>query len=61
MAYIRKTHDEIQVQGNYGYGWEMLTVERTMREAIAQKHCYDENEPLYSHRIKIVRVKNEEG
>ena len=54
--YKRKTRDEWEVQGNYGYGWEMVTTENTRKEARAQLKCYRENESGTAHRIKMVRV-----
>ena len=53
--YIRKTKDEYEIQGNYGYGWETVTTEETFRAAKEQVKCYRDNEPG-SHRIKMVRV-----
>ena len=48
---------EYEVQGNYGYGWDLLTTENTLKEAEEMKHCYDENEPSVLHRVvrKIIR------
>ena len=55
----RKTRDEFIVQGNYGYGdgWEDLTAEDTRAEGRKQLRCYRENEPQYSHRLIVRRVK----
>ena len=61
MAYKRKTKDEFQIQGNYGCGFECVTVEETWREAIATVKLYREEEPMYQHRLKIVRVPIEQG
>lgn len=47
---------EYEVQGNYGYGWDLLTTEDTREAAEEQKKCYDENEPNVPHRIKRVRT-----
>jgi len=57
MAYIRKTKDEWQVQGDYGNGWEPILTAENLDDAREQKRCYDENEPDVVHRIKLVRVK----
>lgn len=57
MAYIRKTRDEWQLQGNYGNGWEPILTAESLDDAREQKRCYDENEPDVVHRIKLVRVK----
>jgi hypothetical protein len=55
--YKRKTVDEYEIQGNYGYGWDMVTTEETRKEARAQVKCYRENEPRAAHRIVKKRVK----
>ncbi len=55
MAYIRKTIDEYEIQGNYGLGWECVTTEDTWKDAKAQVKCYRENES-YSFRIRKKRV-----
>ena len=57
MAYKRITKDEYEVQGNYGYGWECVTTEDTMREAREMLRTYDENECGYPHRIMKKRVR----
>lgn len=59
MAYVRKTRDEYEIQGNYGCGWEALFTEETWKEAREQLRCYDENERQYAHRIVKRRVKIE--
>lgn len=48
---------EYEVQGNYGYGWDLLTTENTKEEATDMKNCYDQNEPRVPHRIvrKIIK------
>ena len=56
MIYKRKTKDEWEIQGNYGHGWEMVTVEETWKEAKAQLRVYRENEPQYRHRAIKKRV-----
>ena len=56
MAYVRKTEDEFEIQGDYGYGWEMVTTESTWKEAKEQIKCYRENQPA-PYRIKMKRVK----
>ena len=60
MAYKRKTHDEWELQGNYGYGWDMLTTEETKQDAMKQLKCYRENERIPLRIVKR-RVPNEEG
>jgi hypothetical protein len=46
---------EYEIQGNYGYGWDLLTTEATLSEARTQLSTYRLNEavPL---RIKKVRA-----
>lgn len=57
--YQRKTTDEYIVQGNYGYGWDDLTTEVSMKGAKAMRRTYDENEKSVAHRIIKRRVKKE--
>ena len=59
-TYTRKTVDEYEIQGDYGYGWEMVTVEETWKEARKMLLCYQCNEPRARHRIKRKRVPIEE-
>lgn len=56
MAYIRKTRDEYEIQGHYGYGFECVTTEETWRDAKMQIKCYRENEPGTAFRIIKKRV-----
>ena len=56
--YHRKTKDEFQVQGNYGYhGYEMVTCEETYKEAKERLKEYRENEPGIAFKIVKRRVK----
>lgn len=57
MAYQRKTRDVYDIQGNYGYGWDDLTEETSLKDAKAQLKCYNENEPNIPHRIMKRREK----
>ena len=57
--YRRKTHDEFEIQGNCGYGWEMETTEMNFKDAKAQAKCYREN-VNYPIRIVKKRVVNKE-
>lgn len=57
--YQRKTIDEYIVQGNYGYGWDDLTTEASMKDAKATLHTYVENEKGAAHRIIKRRVRKE--
>lgn len=45
---------EYEVQGNYGSGWECVTIEDSREDAEAMLADYDANEPQYPHRIKRV-------
>jgi len=44
MAYIRKTRDEWEIQGNYGYGWECVNTEETWKDAKRSVAEYRANE-----------------
>jgi hypothetical protein len=46
---------EYEIQGNYGYGWDLLTTEETLSEARAQLGTYRLNEAI-PLRIKRVRA-----
>lgn len=54
--YTRKTYDEYEVQGNYGYQWECVTTETTHKEARARLKEYRVNEPQYTFRIVKRRI-----
>lgn len=56
--YIRKTHDEWHTQGNYGHGWETVTIDETYAEAKQMLRDYNENERGVPHRIIKKRVRN---
>lgn len=58
MAYKRKTYDEYQIHGNYGYGhgFEEVTCETTFREARDMLKCYRDNEPGVPFKIIVKRV-----
>jgi len=49
------TNYEYEIQGNYGYGWDLLTTEETLKEANAQLAIYRANEriPLRVKRVKV--------
>jgi hypothetical protein len=46
---------EYEIQGDYGHGWELLTTEDTIDEAMLQLESYRANETI-PFRIKRVRV-----
>lgn len=46
---------EYVVQGNYGWGWEDVTVEDTRAEALQRLWEYRANEPRYPHRLIVRR------
>ena len=56
MSYKRKTEEEFEIQGDYGQGWEMVTVETTRALARDQIKNYRENEPEKTFRIIKKRV-----
>lgn len=60
-GYVRKTRDEYDIEGNYGYGWDVVTCEDTYRAAREQLRVYRENEPDAAHRIVKRRVRLEAG
>ena len=49
---------EYEIQGNYGYGWDLLTTEETRTEALAQLATYRANEkiPLRIKRVKAANI-----
>lgn len=57
MAYIRKTRDEWEIQGNYGQGWECVNTEDTRQGAKRSVKEYRDNEhypfKLVKKRIKL--------
>ena len=61
MAYIRKTEDEFEIQGDYGQGWEMVTTETTRALARDQIKTYRMNEPGVPFRFIKKRVPIEGG
>lgn len=62
MAYIRKTVDVYELQGNYGYGdgYEYILEEEDRKEARERLKEYRENAPQYSYRIVKHRRPKEE-
>ena len=62
MAYVRKTRDSWELQGNYGYGhgWETLTAEDKYREIRQRAKEYRDNEPGTRLRIRLVRERIEQ-
>ena len=57
--YIRKTHDEIQIQGFYYGEWSTECVAENRTDARRLIKEYEENCPSTTFRVKTVRVKNE--
>ena len=47
---------EYRLEGNYGYGWDLLTTESSYQEARAQLRTYAANEPATRLRITISSV-----
>lgn len=56
MAYIRKTEDEYDILGDYGFGLEVVTCETTWRLARDTIRDYRKNEPGATFKIKKHRV-----
>jgi len=56
--YIRKTHDEYDIEGLYDGVWSVETTELTLREARQTMKTYSENCPHTFFRIKHHRVPN---
>lgn len=56
MAYIRKTRDEWEIQGNYGHGWECVNTEDTRQDAKRSVSEYRANESA-PFRVVKKRVK----
>lgn len=46
---------EWHTQGNYGCGWETVTIDENREDAEQMLRDYNENEPMYPHRIRKVR------
>lgn len=61
MAYVRKTKDEFNIMGDYGYGdgFETVTTEETRDEAKERLKEYRENERSVPFKIVKKRVKIE--
>lgn len=47
---------EYEIQGKYEGGWETVNTETTRADAERSLREYRENEPDYSHRMRIKRV-----
>lgn len=47
---------EFELQGNYGYGWDVLTTEDTKAGIVMRKREYASNEPGVALRIKRVKA-----
>jgi hypothetical protein len=58
--YIRKTEDEFEIQGNYGFGYEMVTTETNRKDAREQIETYRASEPGIPFRWVKKRVKIDE-
>jgi hypothetical protein len=55
--YKRKTIDEYEIHGNYGYGFEAITTEENRKQAIERLKEYRNNEPGTRFKIVKKRVK----
>jgi hypothetical protein len=56
--YIRKTHDEFEIQQFTSYGWECVNTETTRKAARISIKEYRENQPG-TYQIKRKMVKND--
>lgn len=56
MAYVRKTKDEYQLLCNYGYDWEVVLTEETVKEIKQRKKEYMENMPQYPYKVVKKRI-----
>lgn len=64
MAYKRKTHDEYEIWGNWGYGWDFVCNaeginEEAREDAKELLACYRENERDAVFEIRKARVRNQ--
>ena len=55
MAYVRKTVDRIDIETNYGYGWEVESSYDTYDEAKRDIAGYRECAEAYGGSARIVR------
>lgn len=58
MAYQRKTKDEWELIGNWGFGWESILMEDSYKEIKQRLREYRENDPraeymIVKHRVSI--------
>lgn len=62
-AYVRKTEDVYNVEGNYGYGygWEVVCASLDRKEARADLRAHRDNEPGVPFRITKRRERKEGG
>lgn len=56
--YIRKTHDEYTIWGNYGYGWEELCAYTKRSECLTDLRLYRKEQPG-AYKVTRKRVKND--
>lgn len=59
MSYVRKTHDEWDIEQKTSEGWELVSCEVTRKAARQDLRDYRENQPEYPVRIVKRRVKIE--
>ena len=60
MAYVRKTHDEWWVQGDFGWGWEDVCHGEDYGDARRLLHEYRVNDRRVEYRLKKRRVRNDD-
>ena len=59
-GYVRKTHDEWIIEGNWGYGWDIECNAEDRADAKRLLREYEANCAGASFRIRKLRVPNEE-
>lgn len=57
--YVRKTEDVYILMGNWGYGWDEVLTESTMKEARQRLREYLENDKTASYKIVKKRIRKE--
>ncbi|MCW3994946.1 MAG: hypothetical protein NWE98_02200 [Candidatus Bathyarchaeota archaeon] len=51
---IEILYPQYEIQGEYGQGWETVTIERDKKEAVKRLKEYNLNESQYPHRLRRV-------
>lgn len=56
LAYQRKTRDEYDLLGNWGYGWDYLLTEDSVEKIKLRLKEYRENDPRADYKIEKHRI-----